>query len=495
MNGVFLVALCMSIFLEAIQRFVEPQVVSNPKLVMIVGCLGLASNILGLLLFHQHGHGGGHGSTGHDNSSRNRISAAEEGYGDNRVMETPWDIGNESGAIADVLPETVVNTWRPSPRPCSTAAQFNPSDEDSTTATPTRAATINPAETRTPRHHRKSGSRGRGFGSVDHILSHPASFRHEIILASRFEESPDSEAEEEAIIDDSSSPSPTERSNLLKCANGSPRKHSRSQAAAVQCGQKGGTDKEHRHDSWHVDHHHTRPRAEAGSGHGGHSHGDLNMKGVFLHVMGDALGNIGVIASALFIWLTSYSWRYYVDPGISLIITIIILTSAIPLCKAASRILLQAVPIGLDVDEIKTDIENLPGVVSCHHLHVWQLSDTKVVASLHVQVDCEAEGSGSASYMHLARQVRKCLHGFGIHSSTIQPEFCLQAGEGEGHSHDSGSTARGDGFGSSPRTGTGTGGRTSKAGSVKSDPSACLLDCGDECPGKDQCCPLIMPKK
>ena len=77
-NGVFLVALCLSIFLEAIQRFVEPQHVSNPKLVLIVGCFGLASNLLGLLLFHDHSHGGG-GEEGHGHS-HDEVSHAEEGH-------------------------------------------------------------------------------------------------------------------------------------------------------------------------------------------------------------------------------------------------------------------------------------------------------------------------------------------------------------------------------------------------------------------------------
>jgi solute carrier family 30 (zinc transporter), member 1 len=477
-NGVFLVALCMSIFLEAIQRFVEPQIVTNPKLVMIVGILGLASNILGLLLFHDHGHGHSHGGTEHDDSNRDLISEAEEGLGHNRRPDSLIDIGDESGNIADVLPQE---------RSRSTAHPFSSSDEDNTTATPTRATTLSPADSRS-HHRRTSGSFGRGFGSVDHILSHPASFRHDIIVASRLEEQPESEPEEEAIVEESGPPSPNEHSTLLTHANGSPRKRSGSHGASQHARVK---SKEHRHDSWHADHHHAQPTAEGGSKHA-HSHGDLNMKGVFLHVMGDALGNIGVIASAIFIWQTTYSWRYYVDPAISLIITIIILASAIPLCLAASRILLQAVPIGLSVDEIKADIEELPGIVSCHHLHVWQLSDTKIVASLHVQVDCEVEGTGSASYMHLARQVRKCLHGFGIHSSTIQPEFCLQNGEEE-QTDVSGSTVRGEGSGFSPKAGTG--GKTSKAGSVKSDPSACLLDCGDECRGKDQCCVLPNSKK
>ena len=158
----------------------------------------------------------------------------------------------------------------------------------------------------------------------------------------------------------------------------------------------------------------------------------------------------------------------YFDPAISLFITVIILCSAIPLCKAASRILLQAVPYGLSIDDIKEDIEDLPGIVSCHDIHVWQLSDTQLVASLHVQVDFDFEGEGSARYMKLARAIRQCLHEFGVHSSTIQPEFCLDP------DHDHSQTANGS---------EGTAGSASQAqsGSVKgsksgSEQDACLLE-------------------
>ena len=229
----------------------------------------------------------------------------------------------------------------------------------------------------------------------------------------------------------------------------------------------------------HKQHRHAQPKESTGGGHG-HSHGDLNMRGVFLHVMGDALGNIGVIGTALFIWLTDFSWRFYMDPAISLIITLIILASAIPLCKAASRILLQAVPQGISVDDITADIEDLPGIVSCHHVHVWQLSDTKLVASLHVQVEFDFKGEGSARYMELAQNVRRCLHEYGIHSSTIQPEFCLDPE----HDHRSNDGAADDGIQGSQ----GPSRNASKAGSVR-EPDACLLECGDACGGGKSCCP------
>jgi zinc transporter 1 len=75
--------------------------------------------------------------------------------------------------------------------------------------------------------------------------------------------------------------------------------------------------------------------------HGGHSHGNMNMHALLLHVLGDALGNVGVISSGLIIWQTTWWWRYYSDPMISLFITIIIFSSALPLVKSASFILLQ----------------------------------------------------------------------------------------------------------------------------------------------------------
>ncbi|KAF1800594.1 cation efflux family-domain-containing protein [Mucor lusitanicus] len=150
----------------------------------------------------------------------------------------------------------------------------------------------------------------------------------------------------------------------------------------------------------------------------GHSHGGhLNMRGIFLHVLGDALGNVGVIASALFIWLTPFEWRFYFDPLVSTLITIIIFMSAIPLVRQTSFILLQGVPNSVPIGDVNDTLLSLEGVISVHELHVWQLNDTKLIASLHVLL------KSRQGYMLLASEIRKILHGYGIHSATIQPEF------------------------------------------------------------------------
>lgn len=441
-NGVFLVALCLSIFLEAIQRFVEPQEVSHPKLVLIVGSFGLASNIIGLFLFHDHGHSHGGHSHGHDEHS-----AAEEGHSHSHGVDAhDHAVGDESGNVADVMPQNRISF--PS---ALTQSPQKPGEVSFAPQHDRRRSSLSGKKAK--RHHR---SQSRGYSTLDEIYVHPSSFRNSIIESSRAHDH--DEADDEEDSDDAAAHGhPTEQSPLL----------AKPKSIHSHDGHNGVSKDQHK------DHKHKQPKEQKSGGGHGHSH-DLNMRGVFLHVMGDALGNIGVIGTALFIWLTDFSWRFYADPAVSLIITVIILLSAIPLCKAASRILLQAVPENMSIDDITEDITDLDGIISCHHLHVWQLSDTKLVASLHVQVDFDFKGEGSARYMDLARQIRECLHEYGIHSSTIQPEFCLDA------SHDHSAAPSDE---SSDETGT-----RSKNTSIKGGPDACLLECPDSCGNAKQCC-------
>lgn len=489
-NGVFLVALCLSIFLEAVQRLFEPQAVSNPKLILIVGCLGLASNIIGLFLFHEHGHSHGSGHS-HSHERADGLTAAEEGHSDSAIDEYTAAVADEGGNVADVLPQTTIAGWPESEgvarsRPQGSDPQdhskslsqgFSRSDEEDTTAansnlSPSSTRRSGPNSTRRRRRQGSGGSRHR-FSSVEDLPVHPSSFRNEIIAASREQRLDDIESrdgsasEEEQAVEEGQNQRPTENSPLLVHAktNGSAKHtqdgHPHNYSATIS-------------PSPHVGHNHNKPKAASGDG---HSHSDLNMRGVFLHVMGDALGNVGVICSALFIWLTHYTWRFYTDPIISLLITFIILGSAWPLCKAASRILLQAVPAHISVDEIKDDVEEIPGVISCHDIHVWQLSGDQMVASLHIKVDFDFKGEGSARYMGLAKTVRHCLHGYGIHSITLQPEFCLDPE----HRHGSGSPSDDEGSDNAKPRNASKG--ASKAASTRSE-AVCLLGCEDNCGSK-----------
>jgi zinc transporter 1 len=146
---------------------------------------------------------------------------------------------------------------------------------------------------------------------------------------------------------------------------------------------------------------------------------DLGVLGVLIHVIGDAINNIGVIISALIIWLTKSPNRYYADPAVSMWIAIMILLSAIPLTKRSGKILLQSAPLGVKIENIKHDLEAIPGVLSVHELHVWRLNQQKAVASAHVVVS----DPDIAAFMKTAKIFSQCLHAYGIHSATLQPEL------------------------------------------------------------------------
>ncbi|KAI1081665.1 cation efflux protein [Whalleya microplaca] len=217
-NGVFLLALGVSIFLSSIERFISIQVVENPKLVLIIGCIGLTLNIISATLLHDH-HGHDHGGHSH---------------------------GHEHG----------------------------------------------------------------------HEHAH---------------------AEDDA---------------------------------SVEAGQPGTDNSSQNQDdvplipiSAHAEHRHTITKLQS-PGH------DLGLLGVLVHVIGDALNNLGVIIAALVIWLTSYEGRFYADPGVSMGIAIMILLSSIPLVRNSGKILMQSAPVGVDLEDVKHDLEKVIKTTPSPCLHM-----------------------------------------------------------------------------------------------------------------------------
>ncbi|KAL4937657.1 hypothetical protein BDV06DRAFT_226759 [Aspergillus oleicola] len=173
------------------------------------------------------------------------------------------------------------------------------------------------------------------------------------------------------------------------------------------------------------------------SKHMGHDHGhlepneipvhdghDLGMMGVLLHVLGDAANNLGVMTAALVIWLTHYDARYYADPATSMGIATMIFLSSIPLIRQSGLILLESAPSGFDPADVKRDLEQIPGILAVHELHIWRLSQRKVLASVHIAVS----NHSMAEFAQLAATIRECFHAsYGIHSVTVQPETTPRA--------------------------------------------------------------------
>ena len=109
----------------------------------------------------------------------------------------------------------------------------------------------------------------------------------------------------------------------------------------------------------------------------------LNINGVYLHILGDALGSVIVMISALIIMLAHGTWTLYVDPAMSIVMVMIILKTSIPLLKETSMILMQTVPTHLNAEDIKARLlQTIPGILGVHEFHVWQLSGEKIIGEL-----------------------------------------------------------------------------------------------------------------
>jgi solute carrier family 30 (zinc transporter), member 1 len=83
------------------------------------------------------------------------------------------------------------------------------------------------------------------------------------------------------------------------------------------------------------------------------------MLGVLVHVIGDAINNLGVIVAAIAIWKAESDARFYADPAVSLFIAIMIIITAIPVVKHSGHILLESAPAGLSIDDVRHDIEKV----------------------------------------------------------------------------------------------------------------------------------------
>ena len=147
--------------------------------------------------------------------------------------------------------------------------------------------------------------------------------------------------------------------------------------------------------------------------HGSHEV-DLNIRGVWLHVLGDALGSVAaVIAGAL---MSLYGW-YTADPLFSVIIGLLIVWSSWHLIREATNVLLEGTPAHINLAAVEDSILETAGVNDVHDLHVWTITSGREALSAHVI------HADSVSQPELLQQLRAKLHDrFGVDHLTIQLE-------------------------------------------------------------------------
>ncbi|KAI1197977.1 cation efflux protein [Nemania serpens] len=334
-NGVFLLALGLSIFLQSVERFISIRPIESPKLILIIGSVGLALNLLSATLLHEH-HGHDHGGHSHGHSHSHTADDSHE-HGD-----------------------------------------------------------------------RLGHGQSHGHVNIEAAIPSSRNLSEDILLTPI---------------------------------------------------------------SAHAEHRHTIIKLQAPGR-------DLGMMGVLVHVLGDALNNLAVIIAALVIWLTNSPSRFYADPGVSTAISILILLSAIPLVRNSGKILMQSAPHGVDLDDVKHDLEKIPGIESVHELHIWRLDQKKAIASAHVVVS----NNEMTDFMDQAKTVTECLHAYGIHSATLQPELASPVAVAAGNP-----SLPGDGSSSRSESTTRNGvevGPVSAAASLRrrrTQGSGCQIACGNIC--------------
>jgi cobalt-zinc-cadmium efflux system protein len=158
-----------------------------------------------------------------------------------------------------------------------------------------------------------------------------------------------------------------------------------------------------------------------------HQTHSLNVRGAFLHVLGDTLSSVGVLIGAGIMALTGW---YVVDPIISVVISVVIVVGALRLVRDAVDVLLEAVPAHVDLEAVKELMLRVPGVSAVHDLHVWTISSGLYALSAHLVVG-NAQACNNDEILSAVKH--ELFDRFGIDHTTIQIESEAYSHLGEVH--------------------------------------------------------------
>jgi cobalt-zinc-cadmium efflux system protein len=164
-------------------------------------------------------------------------------------------------------------------------------------------------------------------------------------------------------------------------------------------------------------------------------HHDINVRSAFLHMLGDALGSVGIIAGALLIRATGW---LQIDPALSILIGGLIIWTAWDIVRESLNILLEGLPRGIALQDVADEMRAQDGVIDVHDLHIWSLGSQAHALSCHVVIENLPLSESDA----ILRRINAVLDDrFHIHHSTIQFEHvsCPVSGNGcvipAGHHH------------------------------------------------------------
>lgn len=142
----------------------------------------------------------------------------------------------------------------------------------------------------------------------------------------------------------------------------------------------------------------------------------MNIKASYLHLLSDVISSIGVILGGLAIVF----WKiYWIDPLLTVLISLYVLKESIDIVRQATHILMMGTPDSLKLNNIQTQIEAVPGVTNLHHLHIWMLNEHAIHFEAHVDIN----DMMLSESVKIRQQIEALLaNQFGIEHVTLQLE-------------------------------------------------------------------------
>src|SRR5690606_30980355 len=151
-------------------------------------------------------------------------------------------------------------------------------------------------------------------------------------------------------------------------------------------------------------------------------HGDrheLNTRAALLHVIGDFAGSLIAIVALATVWFSGWT---LIDPILTLAISALLLVSTVRLLRESGRVLMNAVPDGVDPVQVEASLRSPAGVDSVHDLHLWSLGDGRPALAAHLAID------DIAHWPRILEELRRTMdERHGIRHLTLQPEAALDA--------------------------------------------------------------------
>lgn len=382
-NAVFLVLVAALIVVESIERMLDPPDVSTKHL-LVVSLGGLAVNVVGLIFFHEahhHAHGGScshssgahsHGHSEHDHThdvhghghghghghEHGRKSCGHDHLSHGHRLELATGAEGQLGAETEAQDRHPVDSSRSHG---SGGHHHNHGKDLSNEAGGDGCGPGNGHESAHGHGHEGSATDSEGLHIEDVGHDHSSHCGHSEIS------------------------------------------HRHSHSHGHSHGQSHGLSRGHSHNHEHQLQEDSVP------------HMDHNMHGIFLHVLADTLGSVGVVVSTLLIkykgWLLS-------DPACSIFISVLIVASVVPLLHGSAEIILQRLPRPMEAAVRKTleKVEHMEGVTGHQRAHFWSFTPLHVVGSLHVLA------AAGANKRQIQGQILALFHSAGVTTMTVQVE-------------------------------------------------------------------------